>query len=79
MEDLIGISVIALGVLLTAKQAAELLGITSRHVARLAKDGKLTARRVGSSRELFFESDDLEKYKQAAKRGPGRPKKDENK
>lgn len=62
--------------LLTIKQAADYLDVSVMTVRRHIEAGHLTPYRPG--RELFFWSDDLERFK-ATRNAPGRPKGAKNK
>ena len=57
--------------LLTAKQAAEILGVHHSRVRVLIREGRLPAQKLG--REWIIMESDLEKVKD---RKPGRPKRE---
>jgi len=62
---------------LTAKQVAQELGVSMSFVARLCRNGKLKARKLG--RDWFIDPASVEAYKNAPKDKGGRPKKEKNK
>lgn len=62
-----------MGELLTIKQAADRLNVTTMTVRRHIESGDIPYIRPG--REYLIDSDDLERYRQN-RREPGRPRKD---
>ena len=62
-------------ILLTAVQAAKILGVSRQRVQQLVDEGVIKASRFG--RALAFRPVDVERAK--SRRGPGRPRKTEKK
>ncbi len=58
--------------LLSAKQAAEFLGVTRARINQLAEEGRLTRREIGGY--FLYLRSELEAYKNAPKDKGGRPK-----
>lgn len=54
----------------TASETAEMLGVSTAHVAQLCRDGSLNSWRVGGTRTVLRDST---KYRLIAKPGAGRP------
>lgn len=60
--------------LISLRQAAQILNITQRQVARIVKAGEIPAHRVGDSQAIFVDDEDVRAY-QTRRPKRGRPPK----
>jgi len=60
--------------LISLRQAAQMLKVSQRQVARIVKAGKIPAHRVGDSQNIFVDDEDVRVY-QVRRPKRGRPPK----